>query len=104
MGDARRLLADLGFSEAEALVYCALLRSPGLSGYGVAKAIGRSQAIVYSALARLTTKGAVGFCNGEARTYFAVPPAELLSGLSKAFDDRCVAARTMLVKLENPVV
>lgn len=93
---ATRSLAELGFSDTEALVYCDLLRAPNRTGYAVAKALKKSQANVYSALAALAAKGAVEFSNGDTRSYKAVQPSELLPRLSKEFEERCASAKAML--------
>lgn len=93
---ATRSLADLGFSNTEALVYCDLLRAPNRTGYAVAKALKKSQANVYSALAALAAKGAVEFSNGDTRSYKAVEPGELLPRLTKEFEERCATAKATL--------
>jgi sugar-specific transcriptional regulator TrmB len=91
----------LGFSETEAETYCQLLRSPGATGYGVAQALKKSQANVYSALSSLTGKGAVAVDRGNVRAYRAVPPAELLARLSEEYQASCTAAAEALAQLET---
>ncbi|HEX8573848.1 MAG TPA: helix-turn-helix domain-containing protein [Allosphingosinicella sp.] len=100
--DTQALLTQLGFTDTEALTYHELLRHPGSTGYGVAKAIKKSQANVYSALSSLTAKGAVAFDHGEVRAYRAVAPAELLPRLAKEFQERCAAAQVSLSRLDSP--
>lgn len=79
-------LMEIGFTETEAAIYCELLRGPPATGYRLAKAIGKGPANVYQALADLAQKGAVMVSEGDAKTYRATPPADLLSGLRRAFD------------------
>ena len=92
-------LMKLGFSETEAETYCQLLRTPGATGYGVAQAIKKSQANVYSALSSLTAKGAVAVDQGSVRAYRVVPPAELLPRLSREYEASCAAAENALASL-----
>src|SRR5436853_6011914 len=99
--EAPQILAQLGFSETEALVYCELLRSPGGTGYGVAKALRKSQGNIYSALASLSGKGAVIFDNNETRAYRAVPSDELLPRLSREFQQKCEEAETALSSMAD---
>lgn len=99
---APQILTQLGFSETEALTYCELLRSPGATGYKVAKAIGKSQANVYAALAGLSAKGAILVEKGEIRAYRAISTAELLPRLSKEFHDKCAAAEAALLNVAAP--
>jgi sugar-specific transcriptional regulator TrmB len=95
------MLMRLGFSETEAETYCQLLRSPGATGYGVAQALKKSQANVYSALSSLTGKGAVAVDRGNVRAYRAVPPAELLARLAQDYQASCTAAAEALAGLET---
>ena len=97
--EATRTLIQLGFSETEALVYCDLLSEPGRTGYAVAKSIKKSQANVYSALAALTSKGAVSFANGDVRSYQAIPAAELLPRLGRQYEQQCQAAKAALSQI-----
>jgi sugar-specific transcriptional regulator TrmB len=96
------MLMRLGFSETEAETYCQLLRTPGATGYGVAQALKKSQANVYSALSSLTAKGAVFVDRGTVRAYRAVPPAELLPRLSREYEESCAAAAEALSRLQKP--
>lgn len=98
---APALLMRLGFSETEAETYCQLLRSPGSTGYGVAQALKKSQANVYSALSSLTAKGAVAVDRGSVRAYRSVPPSELLPRLSREFEESCAAAAEALGRLQQ---
>ena len=98
---AADILTQLGFSEIEALTYCQLLQTPGATGYRVAKAIGKSQANVYSALSSLAGKGAVVADTDSVRGYHAVPTAELLERMSREYQERCTAAQEALTELDT---
>jgi HTH-type transcriptional regulator, sugar sensing transcriptional regulator len=98
---APKMLTQLGFSETEALIYCELLRNPGATGYGVAKAIRKAQANVYTALSCLSEKGAVIMDRSDVRAYRAVPASELLPRLSREFQEKCAAAEFALSTLET---
>jgi HTH-type transcriptional regulator, sugar sensing transcriptional regulator len=100
---SKRALAALGFTEIEAAILCELLRGPPATGYRLAKAIGKAVANTYQALADLTAKGAVMIDNGETKTYRAIPPSELLSGLQHAFDASRREAEAALEALHAPV-
>ena len=52
-------LMRLGFTEYEAKVYLALLRENPATGYQVSKQSGVPRSMVYDALSRLHTRGAV---------------------------------------------
>jgi predicted transcriptional regulator len=95
-------LAALGFTEAEAAVYCELLRAPASTGYRLAQLIGKAAAGVYQALASLSQKGAVLLDDKEAKSYRAVPPAELIAALSKSFEARAAEAIQSLEGLHEP--
>jgi len=91
-------LTAIGFTEIEAAIYCELLRGPPATGYRLAKAIGKGPANVYQALASLAQKAAVMVDETAAKTYRAVPPADLMSGLQRAFD---LARRDAQAALES---
>jgi len=95
-------LAALGFTETEAAVYCELLRAPASTGYRLAQSIGKAAANVYQALAALSQKGAVLVEDGDAKTYRAVSPAELIAALSKSFEVRAADAAKALERLHEP--
>jgi len=92
-------LAALGFTELEATIYCELQRRAASTGYRLAQAIGKAPANVYQALATLTQKGAVMVDDGDTKTYRATAPAELLSGLRRAFEKSRVLAEAALADL-----
>ncbi|MEP6988157.1 MAG: helix-turn-helix domain-containing protein [Chloroflexota bacterium] len=52
-------LTQIGFTEYEATVYLALLRENPATGYQISKTSGVPRAMVYDALSRLHTRGAV---------------------------------------------
>lgn len=72
-------LAAIGFTEYEAKVYVALLRTHPASGYQISKEAGIPRSMVYEALGRLHARGAV-LRTGEERAtlYRPVPPKTLL--------------------------
>ncbi len=90
------LLAPLGFTETEALVYGELLSRPDQTGYGLAKAIRKGQPVTYAALSGLEAKGAVMSSLAPARVYRAVPPGELIAALKADFQRKCQQAETSL--------
>jgi sugar-specific transcriptional regulator TrmB len=94
-------LAQLGFTDTEALVYCELLRASPASGYRLAQAIGKAPANTYQALSALTQKGAV-MADGASRTFRAVPPGELIAGLEAGFERRAKAAAEALERVFAP--
>ncbi len=76
------LLADLGalgFTEYEGKVYLALLKESPANGYQLSKRTGVPRSMVYEALARLHTRGAVLKSGDERATiYRPLPPEHLL--------------------------
>jgi sugar-specific transcriptional regulator TrmB len=92
-------LAALGFTELEATIYCELQRRAASTGYRLAQAIGKAPANVYQALATLTQKGAIMVDDGDTKTYRAIGPAELLSGLRRTFEKSRVLAESALAEL-----
>lgn len=95
-------LAALGFTDTEAAVYCELLRASPSTGYRLAQAIGKAAANTYQALAALAQKGAVLVDEGDARSYRAVPPSELLAALGRGFETRRAEAQSALEALYAP--
>lgn len=100
-GTSLAALTKLGFTETEALVYAQLLRSPDSTGYAVAKALQKSQAHIYTALAALESKGAVIFDSGQVRTYRAVSTDELFARFQREFGSRIEAARKSLAEMTD---
>jgi len=97
---AEASLRDLGFSEIEARLYCELVRAGPATGYRLAKAVGKAPTNTYQALEALLARGAVIVDDGEARTWRAAAPAELLAGLKAAFDRSGAAALSALSSIE----
>lgn len=92
-------LAELGFTETEARLYCELLRGGPATGYRLAQAVGKAPANAYQALSALAQKGAVLVEEGEPRTFRAARPEELLAALAAGFDRRRLAAEAALAEL-----
>lgn len=81
-------LTELGFSEYEARVYLALLRESPLNGYQISKNAGIPRSMVYEALGRLDTRGAVlKSKEGRATVYRPLPPNALLDRHQKQQND-----------------
>lgn len=72
-------LGELGFTEYEGKVYLALLKESPANGYQLSKRTGVPRSMVYEALGRLHTRGAV-LKSGDERTtiYRPLPPGQLL--------------------------
>lgn len=81
-------LTSLGLTALEAEIYLHLLGANSLSGYAIAKAIGKPTANTYKALGSLHEKGGVILEEGERREFTAVPPAEFLGGLGRGIAER----------------
>lgn len=101
---AEASLRDLGFTEIEARAYCELVRGGPATGYRLAKAIGKAPTNTYQALESLAQKGAAVVDDGEARTWRAAPPGELVAGLKAAFERRGAAALTALSEIDRPTI
>ena len=95
-------LLDLGFTEIEALVLCELTRLGPSTGYRLAKAISKAPANTYQALDGLAQKGAVLVDESEAKTWRAVPAAELIAALAARHEQRSQAALAALQTLKAP--
>lgn len=75
-------LARMGFTEYEAKVYLALLADSPATGYQLSKTSGVPRSMVYEALSRLHTKGAVlESLEDRAAVYRPLPPELLLERL-----------------------
>jgi HTH-type transcriptional regulator, sugar sensing transcriptional regulator len=78
-------LTELGFTEYEAKVYLALLAEYPASGYQISKQAGVPRSMVYEALGRLKTRGAVLETPDErAVLYRPLPPDVLLDNHEQA--------------------
>ncbi len=72
-------LRDIGFTEYEARIYLELLRNSPATGYQLSKAAGIARSMVYEALGRLSTRGAVLKTEEDKVTlYRPLPPDTLL--------------------------
>lgn len=94
-------LVDLGFTELEASVYLCLVQESPLTGYAVAKAIGKPTANTYRAIEALARKGAVMFDDGEHRLCRAHSPSEVLGRLERDFDARRRRAQRAVGRLHR---
>jgi sugar-specific transcriptional regulator TrmB len=86
----------------EAEIYADLLQRSPVTGYAVAKALGKPAANVYKALETLEGKGAVVVDDGERKHYRAVPIAEFLGRLERQFDRHRKNARAALARFPEP--
>lgn len=77
--DLIRTLRRLDFTEYEAKVYLALLASPQLTGYAVARGSGVPRSKVYEVLDGMIARGAVLVSHGEPATYGPLPPTDLVA-------------------------
>lgn len=69
-----KLLEELGFSKIESQVYFILLKKSPLTGYKIAREIGKSNSNTYLALENLVKKGAITLLEGKrSREYIALP-------------------------------
>lgn len=95
-------LAELGFTQNEALAYLGLLQDPsgeGLTGYELAARTGVPRSAVYAVIRRLETRGAA-FCLGnEPARYAALAPDRLIAMERSACRVRLDAAEAALAAL-----
>jgi sugar-specific transcriptional regulator TrmB len=96
-------LIQLGFTQAEAEVYVALLRESPATGYRIATVVGKATANTYKALRSLTDKGAVLAGDGDASLFRAVPVNELLRRFTRAFESQRDATQKVLERIGEPV-
>jgi sugar-specific transcriptional regulator TrmB len=97
--DDHDALDPLGFTSNESSVYMRLLRTGPQTGYGLAKAMGRAPAQVYSTLEALSRKGAVVAQSGEPRVWRSVEPPVLLAQLEVEFRESAERARDRLDRI-----
>jgi len=94
------MLVDAGFNQLEAVVYLALLREPGLTGYRVAQTVGKPVANTYKSLDALVRKGAaIVDGSGRGRVYLAVPVGEYLERQKQDIEARRAALEQALSDL-----
>lgn len=95
-------LMAMGLNALEAEVYTHLLKASPLTGYAVAKALGKPVANVYKAIETLSDKGAVLVDEGGARRCRAVPAKEFLARLERDFSRHRKEAEAVLAHLPAP--
>jgi sugar-specific transcriptional regulator TrmB len=93
-------LVDLGYTALESDIYLLLLQEGPLTGYRVAKNLGKPAANTYKALESLVHKGAVTLDDSESRVYSPVPAEEFLRQLDRVHASRRERAREALANLE----
>ncbi len=96
-------LAELGLTGLEAEIYAHLLASSTLTGYAIARQIGKPTANTYKALDSLLEKGAVMMEYGKTRLYRAVSASDLLASLEqrhKTIGEQLLAAASKLPRHE----
>jgi sugar-specific transcriptional regulator TrmB len=86
-------LADLGFSQYEAMAYVGLLSMFGQTAYALAKTTGIPQPKVYEAVRKLVDRQAAVQVGDNPARFAAVPPELLMRGLESGFHDRLEAVR-----------
>lgn len=75
---AKSELMRIGFTDLESDLYLALLQKGVMTGYAVAKVLGKPVANVYKALESLAGKGAVVHAHREKKMFRAIPWRQLL--------------------------
>ena len=100
--DAIAALAALGLTRCEAEIYTGLLQlvhDGPVSGYGVAKALGRDAANTTKTLAALARRGAVQIAQAKPCLYLPTPPEQLTAELARRVYDRRDEAVRLLAEL-----
>ncbi|MCS6843235.1 MAG: hypothetical protein NZ528_02775 [Caldilineales bacterium] len=98
--DLRAKLTELGFTEYEARVYLALLDQYPATGYQISKEAGVPRSMVYEALGRLRSRGAVlETPDDRATLYRPVPPDVLLDNHQRAQQALVAELRSRLAAL-----
>lgn len=83
--NTREALEALGLTTLEAEIYILLLQDSPLTGYAIAKALGKSVANVYKALETLAAKGAIEVDQGKTRRCRPLPAEDFLGILERRF-------------------
>lgn len=81
--DITEALQDIGLTGLEAEIYAHLLAHSPLTGYAIARQIGKPTANTYKALDSLVERGAVLMEYGKTRVYRAISVADLLASLEQ---------------------
>ena len=92
----------MGLNALEAEVYTHLLKASPLTGYAVAKALGKPAANVYKAIETLSDKGAVLVDEGGSRLCRAVPAKQFLARLERDFSRHRKDAEAVLSRFPAP--
>ena len=94
-------LVDLGFTPMEAQVYISLLAESPMSGYSIAKKLGKPAAYVYRAIDALEKKGAVLKEVGTTRQLRATPIEEFINQLNTDYAARLSGAADNLSSINR---
>ncbi len=98
-----RALTDLGLNNLEALVYLSLLKTPGSTGYRIAKNLGKAVSNVYQAMESLAKQGFIILhYEGKDRLYSPVPVNELISRLKSDVERKTRLLEEELKNMETP--
>lgn len=97
-----RTLTDLGFSNLEADIYYYLVQSAPVTGYHVARALGKPTANTYQAVESLRRKGAIEVDESGDRLCRAVPPQEFFNTLEREFTAKRMRAERALAGIKAP--
>lgn len=92
-------LKAFGFTDLEAGIYAVLLEEAPLTGYRLARTLGKSAANTYLALESLAAKGAVILADGRTRQARPVEWRELLARLKRDFERSCARAEGVFARL-----
>ncbi|MCK5130854.1 MAG: TrmB family transcriptional regulator [Candidatus Sabulitectum sp.] len=100
-------LSELGLTDLEARIYVQLTKSPMLSGYRVAKILGRSVPNIYNTLSSMAKKGLVlTSLEGTTNIYIPTPLDEYLEQYSRRTDNLIDRTREVFKNIgmheENP--
>jgi predicted transcriptional regulator len=88
------MLMDVGLSDLEARIYIVLLSESGLSGYRIAKTLGKTIPNVYRAIHSLRSKGAITLDKSSGtELYSSLPLENFLKQQSIGLDSRIRAVR-----------
>jgi biotin operon repressor len=97
------MLMDVGLSELEARIYIVLLGESGLSGYRIAKNLGKTIPNVYRAIHSLRNKGAI-VLDGSSGTelYSALPLGSFLHQQRTGLESRIRAVEESFSGMQEP--
>ncbi|MEN8208940.1 MAG: helix-turn-helix domain-containing protein [Candidatus Fermentibacteria bacterium] len=95
-------LTEVGLNNLEAMVYLALLRDPGVTGYRVGKILGKPAPNVYTALESLMKKGAVilNYVEKDKR-YSPVPVDQFMQSMRTALEQKTVCVEEELKEYDS---